>query len=469
MDSSPIPRRRLTPLHWLFVALLVGLAIRVPALVAAQHTKVPGDQLQYSAQAIANADGNWFEQPFAPGEPSAEHPPMTSALLTPITWIVGDGNFILAQRLTVVAFGMANIVLLWLLGRRHSPQLGSLLALLGAIDVRLFLSDVLILSETFGVTLITLTLFVLWPDQARKAGEVGRPDRTSPLMQRRRLCVVGVLLGLLVLTRAELLFIIPLVSAWLWWQHPQRRRWNSLVSAILPALVAAAVLAPWIGWNLLRFEARTTLSTNDGFTLLGANCADTYYGDNIGGYSINCALAVTGEPGMDASEVSALRRETATVYAGDHLSRLPIVAAARFARQWEIGWVGRTAADSPAEGRPEELVLLGTAQWWLLGALAVVGARRCGRQLLALMLITPLVVTFAAVSVNAQWRLRVAVEPPLLVLAGIGMLALMGRRAAALGDDAPGSADAVDGVDVVAADAGVAALGEHQPLVHPDR
>ena len=432
-DGERSTPRTPSPLTWLLIALLIGLAIRVPAFVAAHHTKVPGDQLQYSAQAVANAKGNWFEQPFAPGEPSAEHPPLTSAVLTPITWVIGDGNFILAQRLTVFAVGMGNIALLWLLGRRHSPQLAALLALLGAIDVRLFLSDVLILSETFGVTLVTLSLWALWPGRTRRPW------------------LIGVLLGLLVLTRAELLFVVPLVSAWLWWTHPQRRQWNALGTALVPAVVAAAVLAPWVGWNLARFDARTTLSTNDGFTLLGANCPDTYFGANIGGYSINCALSVEGEPGMDASEVSALRRETATVYAGDHLGRLPVVAAARFARQWEIGWVGRTAADSPAEGRPEELVLIGTVQWWLLGVLALVGARRAERQLRWLMLIVPIVVTFAAVSVNAQWRLRVAVEPALLVLAALGIIALLGNRATLFGA----------GVD--------AGLGEHQSLVHPDR
>ena len=438
--GDPSPSRALSPLAWLLIALLVGFAVRVPALIAAHHTKVPGDQLQYSAQAVANAKGNWFEQPFAPGEPSAEHPPLTSAVLTPITWVMGDGNFILAQRLTVFAVGMANIALLWLLGRRHSAQLAALLALLGAIDVRLLLSDVLILSETFGVTLVTLSLWALWPGSTRRPW------------------LIGVLLGLLVLTRAELLFVIPLVSAWLWWTHPQRRRWASLGAALVPAVVAAFVLAPWVGWNLARFDARTTLSTNDGFTLLGANCPDTYFGANIGGYSINCALSVAGEPGMDASEVSAVRRETATAYAGEHLARLPIVAAARFVRQWEIGWVGRTASDSPAEGRPEELVLLGTVQWWLLGALAVGGARRADRQLRSLMLIVPVVVTFAAVSVNAQWRLRVAVEPALLVFAALGIVALFGGRAAWFGASPDTDVETVG-----------ARLGEHQPLVHPDR
>lgn len=398
---------RLHPQRWLFAALLLGLAIRVPLLIAAQHDGVPGDQVQYSAQALANAQGNWFAQPFDTAKPSAEHPPLTATVLTPVTWASQHGHFLVVQRLVVLAFGLANIVLLYVLGSRRSRAVGAAAAVIGALDAHLFLGDVLILSETFGVTLVLLLLLALDP-----------PER--PPLTTGRLATAGALLGLLLLTRAELLLLVPLVAVWVWWSHDARRSWAAVGRAAIPVVVALVVIAPWVLWNLSRFEARTTLSTNDGFTLLGANCDDTYYGGNIGGYSINCALAVQGAPGDDASQVSAAQRSAAVTYARHHLARTPLVAGARFVRQWELGFVGRTAGDSPAEGRPQELVLLGTIQWWLLGVLAWFGLRRSPRRWGMLLALVPVVVTFAAVTVNAQWRLRAVAEPSIVLFAALG-------------------------------------------------
>lgn len=423
-------RSFVTANRWLFAALLLGLAIRVPLMVAAQHDSVPGDQLQYSAQALGNARGDWFAQPFDNSLPAAEHPPLTSAVLTPVTWLALHSNFILAQRLAVFVVGLANIVLLYLLGRRFSPTVGSITALLGAIDAHLFLGDVLILSETFAVTLMTLLLLVLDPNRHRSHS-------------RRRLATAGALVGLLLLTRAELLLLVPLVGLWVWWSRTDRGRRSAMFDAAIPAAVALVVIAPWVLWNMSRFEERTLLSTNDGFTLLGANCDDTYYGANIGGYSINCALAVEGDPGQDASQVSAARRQVAVAFAGDHLGRLPLVAGARFIRQWELGWIGRTAGDSPAEGRPELLVLLGSVQWWLYGAVGMFGLRRISGSWLGLLALAPVVVTFVGVVFNAQWRVRAAAEPAIVLLAALGVFALLERRR-------PESR-------------------EREPLVHPDR
>jgi 4-amino-4-deoxy-L-arabinose transferase-like glycosyltransferase len=400
----------------LYGALGLGLAIRIPLLVHAERTGVPGDQIQYSAQALANAKGNWFQQPFDLGAPAAEHPPLTSTLLTPVSWLFEDHGLSLAQRLVVLAVGMLNIVLLWHLGRRWSGRVANLAALLAAVDVHLFLSDVLILSETFGVTLVTLLLLVLTTsDEARRVG--------------RDAVVVGVLLGLLLLTRPELTLLVPLVCIERWTAgSPPRLRVGVVARALVPGLVALVVVAPWVAWNMARFDEPTTLSTNDGFTLLGANCPDTYYGDNIGGYSINCALSVTGAPDDDASVVSALRREVAVEYARDNAERLALVASMRFVRQWEIGFIGRTAGDSVAEGRPPWLVLVGSVQWWIYGALAVVGLSRMGRRRRWQLLMTPFVVTVAAVTVNAQWRVRSSAEPAIVVAAAVGLAVLLDVR-----------------------------------------
>ena len=42
------------------------------------------------------------------------------------------------------------------------------------------------------------------------------------------------------------------------------------------------MVGPWVGFNLSRFEDPTFLATNDGQTLLGANCPGTYHGPATG-------------------------------------------------------------------------------------------------------------------------------------------------------------------------------------------
>ena len=76
----------------------IGLAIRLAFVYGITRFDQPvGDQLYYSAQALTNAQGRWFEQPFAHGMPAADHPPLTSLILTPISWVAeSSGSFITA-------------------------------------------------------------------------------------------------------------------------------------------------------------------------------------------------------------------------------------------------------------------------------------------------------------------------------------------------------------------------------------
>ena len=45
---------------------------------------------------------------------------------------------------------------------------------------------------------------------------------------------------------------------------------------------ALAVIGPWVGYNLARFDERTFVSTNDGIALAGSNCDPVYSGGAIG-------------------------------------------------------------------------------------------------------------------------------------------------------------------------------------------
>jgi hypothetical protein len=56
----------------------------------------------------------------------------------------------------------------------------------------------------------------------------------------------------------------------------------SMLAAVMLA-TTAAVVTPWVAYNTARFDRLVTMSTNDGNTLLGANCPLTYWGFELGG------------------------------------------------------------------------------------------------------------------------------------------------------------------------------------------
>ena len=116
-----------------------------------------------------------------------------------------------------------------------------------------------------------------------------------PTVRRRGEPAVPGCIGAAGLTR-------PKVSAcWPWW----RRRpccsgrsaplaaWRTLG---LVALVTVLTVAPWIVRNRIDLDA-WVLSTNGGKTLLGSNCAETYAGPALGGFSYDLPVRGGGVPG----------------------------------------------------------------------------------------------------------------------------------------------------------------------------
>jgi 4-amino-4-deoxy-L-arabinose transferase-like glycosyltransferase len=409
--------RRFWPLVGVVTA--VGLALRLlfVALVTV-HDKVVGDQVFYSAQALTNVGGRWFEQPFAAGMPAADHPPMTALLLTPITWVTQHGSFITAQRVFTALVGTLAIALMAVFGRMlRGPLTGVVAAAILALYANVWVNDGLILSEPHMVVFMVLTLIA------------GLRVVRAPTLGNAAL--LGALVGLLALTRSELLLLVAvLVVPLLLIGHAGDRR-AALGQAALAIGACIVVIAPWVTWNQTRFAAPVTLSTQDGLSLAGANCAETYSWSNLGGYSLRCALAVPVDPASDPSERSEVMRRAGLRYKGDHLSRLPAVEGARVVRLWSLGWVGQIANEGVAEGRPAWATYLGDLQFWILAPLAVIGARRLRRGERWLLLAVPVCVTLVVLLFNYQWRVRVAAEPSIVALAAVALTT--SRRAAESG------------------------------------
>ena len=113
-----------------------------------------------------------------------------------------------------------------------------------------------------------------------------------------------------------------------WWLGGERR-W---LMAALAAAAGLLVLAPWVAFNLERFERPVILTTNDGTTIRGANCDRTYEGRALGSWAVECLVIDPDVAGMEGSLRGARWRSDGIEYARDHAGRIPVVVLARLGR-----------------------------------------------------------------------------------------------------------------------------------------
>jgi hypothetical protein len=356
--DDPMDRRAFR--IWFAVIVAGSAVLRLVYVVAAKRGEaVVGDQIYYSAQAVTIANGRWFADPFVEGAYAADHAPLTSLLLAPVSW--SDDNPFLAQRLLMACFGVAVVIGIgvlarWLFGRR----VALVAAFLAAIYANLWINDGLLMSETFaaaGVVAVLVTVYVY---------DLRRTMRWA--------VAVGLALGLAGLARAELLLLGPLVVVPLALTDRDGAPWSVRVRQLVAAgAVSLLVIAPWVIRNLVRFEDTTIVSTQDGLTLLGANCPDTYAGPGKGFWSLQCTERVEVPAGADQSERSTIYRETAIDYIGDHLGEVPGVVLARLGRGLSVWQTDGMRFLNTGEGRETWASDVALWQYWILAPLAVVG------------------------------------------------------------------------------------------------
>lgn len=404
---------------WARLSVIVGfgLFVRLAFVLGITRFDEPvGDQLYYSAQALTNAQGGWFEQPFAQGMPAADHPPLTSLLLTPITWLTkSSGSFLTAQRLMMVMIGVVSIVVVAKIARLLAgDKVGLIAAIITAVYANVWVNDGLIMAETptFFLLAITMLLALMYRRQH----------------QRKYLVGLGATSGLLALTRPELLLVTVLLVFFVIGVHRADNVKRRLKCAAVVLIASLIVIAPWIIWNQTRFSDSVYISTNDGLTLAGANCDSTYYND-IGSWDIWCAYETTIPEDADASRASTLMRHDGLSYWNDHITRYPIVAAARIARVLSVGFIGSNNNAATFEGRPKWVSLLGMFQFWLIIVAAAFGLRKLANRIdqIILLVLLPMIVLVAMIA-NAYVRFRLPAEVGLIVLAAIGINHLLNAK-----------------------------------------
>jgi 4-amino-4-deoxy-L-arabinose transferase-like glycosyltransferase len=395
-------------------AAFVGRAVYI--LTVTRHETGFYDRVYYEGSAEGLADGEWFKFPPAFGDPDQEdalHPPLTALVLAPAALLTEDSD--LAMRFTVALAGTAAVVLAGLIGREiGGPMVGLVAAVLAALYPNLWMNDGIVMAETFATLGTAATVLFAyrvlrsptWPNAA----------------------AAGVSCALAMLSRGELFLLVPLVAVPAALLAPGVTRDRRVRLAGVVVLSAGVVIAPWVGYNLARFENPVFLSHGDGGVLAGANCDETYRGRDLGSWHGLCHVEESrDEP--EGSRSSDLKREAALEYVRDHLGRLPVVALARVGRNWSVYRPLQMADEDVTEGRPKWASWAGLAMYAVLVPFAVAGAIALRRRRVAIFpLVGPLVmVTLVAAAFYGRMRFRAPAEVSLVVLAAVAVVCAVDR------------------------------------------
>lgn len=428
--GKPRPSKR-AYLWWITAIAFAALAVRVAYVAARWHNVVATsfDQYWYQNLATMIVKGRGISSPTAfvnynETVPTALHGPFTSFLLVPFD-VVGLGR--LHEHQLLIAFlGMVTVVLLALLaGNLVSRGAGLATGVVGALYPGLWVFDAKVMSEPVEQLLVAVTLLFAY-------GFRRRP--TFP-----RAIGIGVSVGLSVLTRSELLLEVPLIVIPLCigaFRDNDGRRILKISGVAVAS--TALVLAPWIAYCQTAFHDPEVLTTDLGVGLIQDNNPTTYYTSRIGFWY---SPATNPEPG-DESQVDHAYQHEALSYARAHKSRIPVVVLARVGRVWSLYNPFQTArftavgasCPPPVGCIVDSVEDLKAQQAWIwsfyfLIPFAVVGAvvLRRRRRIIYPLLCLAVIVTIVAVIEAGVLRFRAPFEDALVVMAGIGIYAILER------------------------------------------
>lgn len=393
---------------------LIGLIIRIIyVLTAPKH--LGGDAKYFHAQANLIAHGHGYINPFAPAKavPSAAHPPLFPLMLS-VASRFGLSS-VTAHRLVGVACGVGTVVVIGVVARRLAgPSAGLIAAALATVYPAFIATDATLMSESlFGL----LTAVVIW--ELYRLRDAPTPGRATEL---------GMVIALAALTRGEAVLLVPLAMGSAALAGGPVDVGTRLVRGLSVLLAFSLVISPWALYNSSRFQRPVPISTNGDVIVANTNCDTTWSGPLMGFWSLKCYST----SGAGDESVRAVRaRQQGLRYVRGHLSRLPIVVAARLGRFFEVFRPSQGARLATLEGKRYVVSRLTTLFFAALVALDIVGIRLLRNRkidLVPVVMIAGVAVTTAAAAYGSV-RLRASFDVALIILGGVTIQTLIGPKA----------------------------------------
>lgn len=249
----------------LIAILLAAVLIRmvVAVFMGDRVELLPGihDQVSYDALARSLLAGRGYSftapwYPFTPANTPTAHWSFIYPLYLAGTYAV-TGDHPLAARLVQGAVGGALICfLVYRIGRRVVNESAGLIgAGLAAVYGYFIYYDVALMTETFFIVLVLLSLFLALELSERT---------TLP-----RWLGLGLALGLAALLRQTILLFVPVLLGWLLWEQRRARirGWHFAI----PVGVILLLIAPWTLRNYRVYQEFLLLNSNAGYALYASN------------------------------------------------------------------------------------------------------------------------------------------------------------------------------------------------------
>jgi len=250
----------------LLTLILIGAVLLriLPALyMGDQVIELPGiqDQISYDALARSLLDGrgysfteNWY--PFTPANTPTSHWSFLYPVYLAGIYAITGYHPLVARLLQGAVAGALLCFLIYKIGRRVvNEETGLVGAGLAAVYGYFIYYNVALMTETFFMVLVLLTLYL----------GIELKENPTPI----RWEVLGLTLGLAALLRQTILFFIPVLLLWLFWELRNREvRWWHFA---LPVVVIIFMITPWTIRNYLVYREFLPLNSNAGYALFASN------------------------------------------------------------------------------------------------------------------------------------------------------------------------------------------------------
>jgi len=408
------------PLGLASAVLAVGLIVRLAIVALTRHGFVPvSDDADYSRLAESIATGHGFGStavPLAHG-PTAFRPPLypgvlsITYLITGVSWTSGRVENAVIGTLAVAAIGFL------------AKELWDRRVALVAMAIAAIYPPLLLASYGLGYEALLITLLTTSLACAVRARGAERPVRWIVL--------AGICAGFAILTRETAVAVLPVLLFVAWKTARGSNRRTMQIAQIALALCATlVVVAPWTIRNAVRFHAFVPVSTSLGYAIEG-----TY---NVTATEVKGGPDLWIPPGIDPASSKLLRtmKDETEVRADDgliHLTEHYIAAHPTYVahvalwntvRLFDLRGPSDSLAIAPYVPYNRTLVYLSVYSSYLVDLLVVVGCfTRRARRVPWYFWTTPVILFLGIIVVSGNIRYRAVLEPFIVLLASLAVVA----------------------------------------------